>query len=74
MRSARKTDSPIKSFPDFEHLEAKGQDQIDEFLRLLRKVKAAARRLKRLSCWWLLVRSLPSPAMREREGQEPITD
>jgi hypothetical protein len=37
----RKTDSPIKNFPDFEHLEAKGQDQIDDFLRMLSKVKAA---------------------------------
>ncbi len=38
----QKTDSPIKSFPDFEHLEAKGQDQIDEFLRFLKEVKVAA--------------------------------
>jgi hypothetical protein len=36
-----KVAAPIKSFPDFEHLEAKGQDQIDEFLRMLSKVKAA---------------------------------
>lgn len=37
-----KADSPIKSFPDFEHLEAKGQDQIDQFLRLLKEMKMAA--------------------------------
>ena len=32
----QKADSPIKNFPDFEHLEAKGQDQIDQFLRMLK--------------------------------------
>ena len=37
----QKLDSPIKGFPGFEHLEAKGQDQIDDFLRMLSKVKAA---------------------------------
>jgi hypothetical protein len=37
-----KADAPINSFPDFEHLEAKGQGQIDQFLRLLNKAKMAA--------------------------------
>ena len=36
-----KADAAIKQFPDYEHLEAKGQDQIDEFLRLLKEVKTA---------------------------------
>ncbi len=35
--SGGKMESPIKGFPDFEQLEAKGQDQIDEFLRMLKK-------------------------------------
>jgi hypothetical protein len=29
--------APIKGFPDFEHLEAKGQDQIDALLRFLKE-------------------------------------
>ena len=37
----QKSDAAIKLFPDFEHLEAKGQNQIDEFLRLLKEVKMA---------------------------------
>ncbi len=37
----QKVAAPIKNFPDFEHLEAKGQDQIDDFLRLLKDVKIA---------------------------------
>jgi hypothetical protein len=37
----QKVAAPIKSFPDFEHLEAKGRDQIDDFLRMLGKVKTA---------------------------------
>jgi len=32
-----KAAAPIKSFPDFEHLEAKGQDQIDALLRFLKE-------------------------------------
>ena len=32
-------EAPIRSFPDFEHLEAKGQNQIDAFLRLLEDEK-----------------------------------
>ena len=36
-----KSVAPIKGFPDFERLEAKGQNHIDEFLRLLKdKIKA----------------------------------
>ena len=29
--------APIKTFPNFEHLEAKGQNQIDALLRKLKK-------------------------------------
>ena len=29
--------APIKGFPDFEHLEAKGQDQIDGLLRWIKE-------------------------------------
>jgi hypothetical protein len=32
-----RAEAPIKGFPDFEHLEAKGQDQIDGFLRMLKR-------------------------------------
>ena len=38
--TGEKAQASIKSFPDFEHLEAKGQNQIDEFLRLLGKIKS----------------------------------
>lgn len=39
--TGEKAEAPIKSFPDFEHLEARGQVQIDDFLRMLSKVKTA---------------------------------
>ena len=32
-----KAAAPIKDFPNFEHLEAKGQDQIDGFLRSIKE-------------------------------------
>lgn len=32
-------EAPIRSFPNFEHLEAKGQNQIDAFLRMLKEAK-----------------------------------
>jgi hypothetical protein len=32
-------EAPIRNFPNFEHLEAKGQNQIDAFLRILKDVK-----------------------------------
>lgn len=31
--------APIKAFPDFEHLEAKGQDQIDGLLRWIKNMQ-----------------------------------
>ena len=33
--------APIQNFPDFEHLEAKGQNQIDAFLRELKDEKGS---------------------------------
>ncbi len=39
--AGEKADAAIKQFPDYEHLEAKGQNQIDEFLRLLKEIKSA---------------------------------
>jgi hypothetical protein len=35
----RNVEAPIRSFPNFEHLEAKGQNQIDAFLRILKDEK-----------------------------------
>lgn len=37
-----KAEAPIKDFPDFEHLEAKGQDQIDGLLRWIKERQLSA--------------------------------
>ncbi len=36
--------APIKEFPDFEHLEAQGQDQIEGFLRWIKEKQLSASR------------------------------
>ena len=37
--TGRSIEAPIRNYPNFEHLEAKGQNQIEAFLRMLKNEK-----------------------------------
>ena len=71
--------APIKNYPDFEHLEAQGQDQIDGLLRWIKGCQTCVNiaTIKMDLSWrkptTSAIRSVPRSVLRPRRRRSRIT-